>query len=401
MPHSYRRQGLLLALRAFMVLFIFEAFLYAASAVSPQVHSILAEHPETASAFVDDPILGHRPNPNYPGHDARGFRNAEAYDQADIVALGDSQTYGAGVEPNEAWPQVLGESTGKRVYNQAFGGYGPAHSLALLDEALELAPEVVIEAMYAGNDLYDSYSLVYLRDVFPELKTDDAEVASEIVQLEQAGPLQGTVQRLFKGPSRGRLRNFVASYSKTWAMARAFNRARRRRSADNEWEYWRNRASASTSEWLVVESDSQRTILTPSYRLTALSLDDTRIREGERIAHQALLQISKRVPTRFVVALIPTKELVFANVVSAAGVATPDYVKLIALEQRLWRETKAFLESNDIEYIDTLPALEEALAEGVSAYRITNDGHPGPEGQALISGQIQSRLEELGWLSPP
>ena len=88
--------------------------------------------------------------------------------------------------------------------------------------------------------------------------------------------------------------------------------------------------------------------------------------------------------------------LAFADIVETAGVATPDYEELIALERRLWNETRAFLEANDIEYIDTLPALEGALAAGVSAYRITNDGHPSPEGQAVIGEQIRSELEFRG-----
>jgi hypothetical protein len=46
---------------------------------------------------IPDARLGHRLNPAYPGHDVRGWRNQVPLDAADIVALGDSQTYGLGV----------------------------------------------------------------------------------------------------------------------------------------------------------------------------------------------------------------------------------------------------------------------------------------------------------------
>ena len=60
----------------------------------------------TKPLYMEDPVLGFRPRPKAGDHDSRGFRNAEALRSADIVCLGDSQTYGPpyGVR-EEAWPQ--------------------------------------------------------------------------------------------------------------------------------------------------------------------------------------------------------------------------------------------------------------------------------------------------------
>jgi len=59
-----------------------------------------------------------RGDPRYPDHDARGYRNAHAVSRADIVALGDSHTYGVAVKKrHEAWPAVLAERTGHVVYS--------------------------------------------------------------------------------------------------------------------------------------------------------------------------------------------------------------------------------------------------------------------------------------------
>jgi len=85
---------------------------------------------------VYDARVGFRPNPLDPDHDARGWRNSSALSRADIVVFGDSQTYGLYVPRDAAWPQRLGYFLHRDVYQMAFNGYGPAHYVPLLDEAL-------------------------------------------------------------------------------------------------------------------------------------------------------------------------------------------------------------------------------------------------------------------------
>ena len=65
--------------------------------ISPEVARLLASPKEDEASSIDDPDLVNRPNPKFPGHDRRGFRNPVALAKADIVALGDSQTYGTNV----------------------------------------------------------------------------------------------------------------------------------------------------------------------------------------------------------------------------------------------------------------------------------------------------------------
>ena len=103
-------------------------------------------------------MLGHRLNPEYPGHDANGFRNAGALRKADLVVLGDSMAYGAGIPIERVWPQQLGKLTGRQAYNMGVPGYGPVQSLFLLERALEFGPAVVLEAFTSANDLYDAFS---------------------------------------------------------------------------------------------------------------------------------------------------------------------------------------------------------------------------------------------------
>ena len=64
-----------------------------------------------------DNILGMKLPGNSGGHDAWGFRNKKVPETAEIVALGDSHTYGNCAKRNEAWPAVLQRLTGQQVYN--------------------------------------------------------------------------------------------------------------------------------------------------------------------------------------------------------------------------------------------------------------------------------------------
>src|SRR5713226_1276247 len=63
--------------------------------------------------YLDDPILGHRLAPYVTGHDALGFPNARVPERVDVVAVGDSQTYGWGATRENSWPQQLGRLLGQ------------------------------------------------------------------------------------------------------------------------------------------------------------------------------------------------------------------------------------------------------------------------------------------------
>ncbi len=77
---------------------------------------------------VGDKVLGAVPSPSaLAGFDRWGFRNPKVPETADIVAVGDSHTYGNTARMVDAWPYVLGQASGRQVYNMGLGGYGPNH----------------------------------------------------------------------------------------------------------------------------------------------------------------------------------------------------------------------------------------------------------------------------------
>src|SRR5262249_21309281 len=83
------------------------------------------------ATLIDDPVLGHRIQPLTTGHDGLGYRNIVVPERADIVAIGDSQTYGVGAPRDSSWPYQLSQLLGENVYNMAVGGYGPLQYLYL------------------------------------------------------------------------------------------------------------------------------------------------------------------------------------------------------------------------------------------------------------------------------
>ena len=93
---------------------------------------------------------------------------------------------------------------------------------------------------------------------------------------------------------------------------------------------------------------------------------------------------------RFIVVLIPTKEAVFRQLWQNPSMS---YRKLTENEERVWRITKDFLEHKGIEYLDSLPVLEEQLATGIQPYQVSHDGHPNEHGHKAIANLVALHLQ--------
>lgn len=387
-----------------ITLVIVDLVLHGAARLSPPIDRVTA----FLSAKIPDARLGHRPNPRYPGHDENGFRNPAVPETAYAVALGDSHTYGSGVASEQAWPRVLADLSGREVYNMGLGGYGPVHSLLLWEEALAYRPELIIEAIYAGNDLHDAFSIVYHRGQLPELKTGDPGQQQLIGQTEQADPLARKVGKTYR---RGRTKSALRMAIKGWLIehSRVVGLLRRTQFELSRWQKAREPAPSAEEKWAEAQafaakhpeyarafsSGSARTIFTPAYRLVALDNDDPRIREGGHIIREAVGRMHRLAADggiRFIVLLIPTKELAFGEL--AQQMDAPAYQDLLRNERQFWQETKAFLEKNSIEYVDTLQPLRAELEAGKQPYRMSYDGHPNAHGQETIARALYSYLSD-------
>ena len=73
-----------------------------------------------------------------------------------VMFLGDSFTFGLGVNDDEVFTEVLSQSTDRNVLNAGVPGYSNDQQLLLLDKLVEYRPAVVMWVVYLGNDLLDN-----------------------------------------------------------------------------------------------------------------------------------------------------------------------------------------------------------------------------------------------------
>lgn len=122
-------------------------------------------------------LLGHRPGALVSGFhlNSRGFLTPE-YDPSNpqgayrVVALGDSFTFKAGEAPFDAqWTTLLGRKLAEgwkrevEMINLGLPGVGPRFERRLWQlEAAQLAPDLVLLALYVGNDFSDEEGLYHL-----------------------------------------------------------------------------------------------------------------------------------------------------------------------------------------------------------------------------------------------
>lgn len=363
---------------------------------------------EESPMYRLDASLGARPKPGYPGHDARGWRNDLALETADIVALGDSHTYGIGADHDNSWPAKLADLSAKSVYQMAFGGYSPVHFLRLRNEIFALRPKIVIVGLYFGANFTSSYLNAYIHQPEPliqSLRSDDPDI---LRRTELAHRIDGNwwirasyldCQAPRRAPSDDylRVRDILASPPLGLPTSSILDNSLAYREIDARVK--RRRAEMLPPPFCVHYSEPPiAAILSPSYRLINLEITDPRNVEGERVTIQALRELGQMAiahEARLIVVLLPTKELAFEDRLDAFPETG------IAHLERLWemeeaaRGRMASTLAPDIEVIDALPAIRELLARDIDPYQTGSaDGHPSAIGYAVIAKTIADRLDD-------
>lgn len=352
-----------------------------------------------ANRPVPDAVIGHRPNPAFRGHDARGWRNASALRRAEIVVMGDSQTYGLNASVRATWPQQLSAILKRSVYQMAYLEYGPAQFVLLVDEALALRPTVILVAYYFGNDIFDMYAAAYNRGSWRRMKSSprlDALVSTDPRVLKaladadaaQQRPALRCITRVFR--SR-RLGSTMAQYSR---LVRAGQVLTQRVVARSPWRRSRS-ADYDPVRCPQFRDGDLATVFTPQYRFVAVNDRDPRIIEAERLtflAFKYLADRSRGAGGRFYVVMIPTKETAFRSRVEATLRDHAGLVELWNAEARARARAVTFLARERIPVIDTLPALAEMITTGINPYMEGTDGHPRPSGYKAIARAVASRL---------
>ncbi len=376
-------------------------------------------------ARIPDPKTGRRGNPEYPGHDRRGYANLLIPDRADVVALGDSVTYGlvgsnrlgrgVPVSPRDSWPAVVGELLGTTVYNMGAGGWGPVECLQVLDEALAMNPQTIVLGFFFGNDLFDCFQQVYVhgrrQDLADPAFTDAVAAAEENNPWFDAVTGEFISQSVTKASPTGspsflrRGRIMLSAHCKLYGLLRsAKDRCLQIAGADpasvaaakDDWDVARQWAAERSDRYCTFENGPFRTVLAAPYRYAVLNLNDARIRASLSITSQVMRQCAARCRTRgvdFVVVLLPTKELVFEAIVDDTG-KYPKYPELTTFEHTVRNRIITQLDEHGIAWVDTLPALRACLDRGEQPYPISADGHPNLIGYRAIAEAVAQHIND-------
>ncbi len=112
------------------------------------------------SSRILDNRLEYKVDPKLKDIDEHGFRNYASTEPIEIVAIGDSHTFGNNVQSQDSWPQQLASMLNKRVYNFGMGGYGILQYKALFDDAMLLKPKYLVLGLYLMNDLHTACQMI-------------------------------------------------------------------------------------------------------------------------------------------------------------------------------------------------------------------------------------------------
>jgi hypothetical protein len=348
------------------------------------------------NAQVRDPVLVFRIAPNAPGHDGAGFRNRAVPVRTEILAAGDSQTWGINVPPDAAWPQVLGRRMHRSVYQMAHGGYGPMQYLALVEEGARLRPDVVILGLYLGNDLWDAYRVAYTEDSWRRLRLPSSPPEWLDDQVGRTAEQLWREERRFIAGYRGAgIAGWAAWLRGHSALGRLIDRLALR--PGSSWQgasvAW---ARAYPDRGATYSHETCPTVFTVANRLTALDLEEARIAEGLRLTQASISEVARVSEERqatAVVLLIPTKETVYAPLVHARDRAlTPQYARLVQMEAEVRERLLALCADVGIAAVDPLPALRQAIGLGRCPYPADRDGHMTAIGYDVIAVAVEAAL---------
>jgi lysophospholipase L1-like esterase len=376
-----------------------ELALRAAAEIFPFVRYHLA--PPWSRNQIADAALGYRLSPYFPGHDHRGYRNDEELLRYEIVAAGDSFTYGFGVASQEAWPRQLQHGLGMSVYNAGVGGYGPCEYALVMSELLVLRPAQVVLGVYVGNDMANAFASVYVDGRCPDLRTTDDSTLEAIRAADDRGTLPQLAVKYLKpsvdapAPSVvGRLALYGLGRS-AWSTIgpRAWNSLGQRNA---EFDPGCLRASTLTCLVLDTPAHSRTVFRDPESEALAVNLDDPRINEGLRITHRAIERIAAQLRAHHIellVAVFHNKPFVAAPLIRAQRPDLwPKLKRLVELEDQLTANLVQRLEDQGIRYVDTGPPLQSAVANGQVPYQASDDDHPNALGHSLFAQTIAQRL---------
>jgi hypothetical protein len=336
---------------------------------------LLTPHPtHTSSNKVPDDILRHRVDPRLPGIDADGFRNPAVPERADVVAIGDSHTYGVSASSEDSWPRQLADLTGASVYNLGLPGYGILQYRHLMQRALALDPREVVLAIYPANDFFDVYEMIELEYWKPWARAQGLEPYSVVT---------------FEPDGFARLRQHSAILS---FLDQLTLRSRSLSALDDL------PPGLHDDVFVVTTPPNEKFIELNRLRSHGdkMDLDDAHIRSAFDASLTVIAEMHASAgerDVRFAVLLVPTMENVFHDYLVARDYDLPPVFRsTVERERRLFDELTRFLARADIPSASALPRLTATLESGGPLYAPYDQGHPLAAGYAAYAETVRTEL---------
>jgi hypothetical protein len=314
-------------------------------------------------------------NPSLEDIDDNGFRNRKVLQEADIVTLGDSHTFGNNVSSENSWPQQLANMTNMTVYNFGVGGYGSLQYYYLINEAIKLKPKYVILGLYLVNDLYDVCTSIRGLDFWNKWAREHNYNLALCSDPKTSPPLHRSatlkaVKSLSKQTAIGSL--ILYSWGKMSARLSIIRNRNKKTKKDN-----------AVYGNVVVNEETNKTVITDARisrheRYTDLNQADVFL--AVEITRDIFKDMKKKTDLNgidFSVIFIPSKERSFFDYLVERGYQLPSkYYKLVSNEDNLVNKYSAFFREINIKFVDAKPYVVKELYRSGSVYPYADDGHP-------------------------
>lgn len=337
----------------------------------------------SVDTVVDD-VLGIRVQPGTAGFDDWGFRNSGVPGKVDVVAVGDSHTYGNNAPMSDAWPAVVAGETGLAVYNLGLGGYGPNQYYEVLrTRGFTLQPKWVVCAIYMGDDFENAFLMTYGKEHWASLRLGAWKHANADIW---EAPATATMSQRFRlWLSQNSVVYRIGVHGPVLAgLKGALQVGQASRQSDPE------------TTTLVDDDAGIQEAFRPASIRSRVDPHSPEVREGIRITFELLRrmnEMSRQHGAQFAVVVIPTKETVFAeHLLSDPATHLRDVVEgLVEHERTVTGELIAFLDGAGIPHVEALSALRRRVSERLYT-RSDRDMHPGSNGYRVIGEVVAEFL---------
>jgi hypothetical protein len=330
---------------------------------------IFIKEPRTrpTSFGVAHPYIGHLHTPNsqivIEGKDFRavhdtdghGFRNPWPWpERADVVAVGDSVTFGYGVASREAWPSVLAAALPDvAVVNLGLIGASAPHYLRVYEVfGAPLRPRLLLIGVFAQNDFWDAG----LFDHWLRSGT-----GGNYMEWRETAPRSSPTAK----PSGGSLKRTLAAVTQRSSVLQLVHQVWRRHLERPLYYAFPDGSMVR----LLPHDFAQKTKGAAAHRPEYGLVLDPLLKLHRLAREQGSLPL---------VVLLPSKEEVHLDFL---GVTPPDPA----------RDLRGALQEHGVDHVDLVPLFRERAAAGSRLF-FEEDGHPNAEGYALIAEGVVRHL---------